>query len=46
MNLVDNMDRPDRTVDFGITHPLVSKNPIFDLVRSTACLHVVLIETL
>ena len=54
MKLAGNMDmhkisdefefRPDRTIDFGVTCPLVQKNPIFDLVLSTACL--VLIKTL
>ena len=54
MKLADNMDRhkildefefrPDRTIDFWVTCPLVQKNPIFDLVRSIACL--VLMETL
>ena len=54
MRLADNLDRhkildefefgPDRTFDFGVTCPLVTKNPIFELVQSMACL--VLIETL
>ena len=30
--------RSDRTIDFGVTCPLVQKKPIFDLVRSIACL--------
>ena len=29
---------PDWTFDFGVTCPLVPKKPIFDLVRSIACL--------
>ena len=53
MKLADNMDmheisdvfefRPDQTIHFGATCPLVQKNPIFDIIRSIACL--VLIET-
>ena len=47
MKLADSMDRhknsdeftfrSDHTVDFGVTCPLVPKNPIFDLVQSIAC---------
>ena len=46
MKLADNMDmhklsdefefRPDRTIDFGVTCPLVPKHSIFDFVRSIA----------
>ena len=48
MKLADNTDRhkisdefefqPDWTIDFGVTCPLVPKNPVFHHVRSTACL--------
>ena len=30
--------RPDRTIDSGVTCPLVPKIPILDFVRSIACL--------
>ena len=30
--------RPDWTIDFGVTYPLVPKNAIFDLFQSIACL--------
>ena len=54
MKVADNLDRhkisnefefrPDRTIDFGVTCPLVPKTPIYNLVWSVVCL--VLIETL
>ena len=42
MKLADNTDElkfwPDWTIDFGVTCPLVPKNPVFHLVRSIAWL--------
>ena len=44
MKPADNLDRHKiGLLNFGVTCPLVQKKPIFDLVRSIACL--VLIET-